>query len=171
MDINLNFTICGRMLDFTVADYFRWGFPNLWDGADHGTFTEFLVKTSLDSPASPEGTMLIYYDGYSVATSAASYLQSDDEAHPDHISFSCIPRRHRDPHPDVFVFCLFKAMSSGDTPTELSNWDFYIMSGESIRDRETITLPSLISSSPVMTDFYGIASGIENIIKSRLPGS
>ena len=164
MDIRDVFTFNGSDIGISVKDFVEWSLETAWDESNRGTLSEFIVKSSIESSAVPYNgrIMNMYCDGLSIATSAAAFIQSHDGNNLDRISFSCVPCRFRDTIPDVFVLCLFKATSRLDLPTELSNWTFFIVSGDRIRSlgSRSITLHSLVRMGPIEADYYAIHGAI-----------
>ena len=160
---NRHFMNNGIDIEVDLIDFLKWSCGALWDGSDKGVLSEFIVRTAIGSDSSPaDGRQmnLITNSGFSVVTSAASFLQSTD-AEPDHICFSCIPRKNRHRHPDAFVFCLFRAYDRTYDPLEMSNWTFYSLAGDRVRSLSKVSLQTLLRMEPVQSDFVGLESAID----------
>lgn len=97
-------------------------------------------------------------DGYRLQIEAASYLQSQDEEHPDFISYPISGM------PDAYVFSLYKATSPSQNPLNLDLWDFFVISRKALTkdnsSRKTITLPRLQELGVWQSDYFGISEAI-----------
>lgn len=166
--------VCGHDISLTMNDFWRWAGFDLSDAFTRSISAEFLVASSLDilhggrqvrnySLLLPQKRTPI---GTCIHVSSAAYVQADDAEHPDHISFSIAPWQDA----EVYVFCLFKAMSTEQSPLNTDLWDFYAIrtkAWESIwHGAGTATLPAIISLGPVWCDYYGIGSAIDSALHS-----
>lgn len=185
---NEQFSVGNNSINLTVNDFWRWSYSDLNDGICRSALAEFIVAASLEVPDINHGLSrtlqrpydLISKDGYRIEVKAAAYAESSDEEHLDCISFGIAPAImpggtglkesdasfHRDS--DVFVFCVFKAISKDETPLDLDLWDFYILPTKVLNEKmpiqKTITLPGLMRLEPMWCDYYGMGGAIQKIM-------
>ena len=182
---NEQFSIGSHTITLTVNDFWRWSYSDLNDGTCRSALAKFIVATSLKVPnlnqglsrASKKPYDLISKDGYRIEVKSAAYNESVDEEHPDYISFGIVPTElsgriketnttHR--NSDVFVFCVYKAVSKNETPLNMDFWDFYILPTKVLNEkmpiRKTITVQSLMQLEPMWCDYYGIGNAIQEVM-------
>lgn len=183
---NEQFSISSHAINLTVNDFWRWAYSDLNDGICRSALAEFIVATSLEVPSLNHGLSetlrrsydLISKDGYRIEVKSAAYNESSDEEHPDCISFGIAPAEllerikktdtasHR--NSDVFVFCVYKAVTRAKTPLNLDFWDFYIIPTKVLNEKKpiqkTITFPSLMRLEPMWCDYYGIGDAIQKVM-------
>lgn len=115
--------------------------------------------------------------GRRVEVKSAAYLQSWTADYYSQILFDIAPKRAWSPetgyspecirHSDLYVFCLYTALSRERSIMDLDLWDFYVLP-TSVLNRERpgqkkIGLKSLLSLSPVKTGFAELGNVIETI--------
>lgn len=179
--------INGRETNITMNDYWRWAYSDLTNNISRSVFAEFIVASSLEiTNIVTEGirTMwraydLMNKDGIRIEVKSAGYVQSYDMKHPDCVSFRIAPARLPDEtgdykreaplqrNSDVYVFCIYKAISKVQSPLDLDLWDFYVLSTKVLDAKKptqkTITLPSLMQLEPFWCDYYGIGEAIKRV--------
>lgn len=68
---------------------------------------------------------------------------------------------------DLYVFCVFTALTRDISVLNLDYWDFYVLPtsvlDEKVPDQKHIALSSLLKLEPVKTDFTKLGSVIESI--------
>ena len=182
---NEQFSIGSLTISLTVNDFWRWSYSDLNDGICRSTLAKFIVATSLEVPNLNQGLSrtlkrpydLISKDGYRIEVKSAAYNESVDEEHPDCISFGIAPTElsgrieetntaHR--YSDVFVFCVYTAVSKNETPLNMDFWDFYILPTKVLNEKmpiqKTITFQSLMRLESMWCDYYGIGNAIQKVI-------
>lgn len=183
---NEEFTLHGSATGLTVQDFWRWAYSDLIDNTQRGVMAEFLVYSSLRS--TPPPTQMrenwVPYDvtspsGRRIEVKSAAYIQAwtpenifaqirfdigkklawDNET----ASYSSEAKRNC----DLYVFCLFTAMTKDISLLDLDYWDFYVLPtsvlNEKVPDQKGIALSSLLKLGPVKTDYAGLGSVIESI--------
>lgn len=114
--------------------------------------------------------------GKRVEVKSASYLQSWD-GEPSKISYDIAPARTYDDcthkysvelqrNNDVYVFCLFKALSRDISPLDLDYWDFFVLPTRILNEKKprqkTITWNSLQKLNPTFCKFDMLQKIVEN---------
>lgn len=182
---NDKFTFHGSDLDLSIIDFWSWAYSDLLSNTGRGVLAEFIVYSSLKfypPPTSKMRTNWTPYDltgpsGQRIEVKSAAYLQSWDNEYHKHISFDIAPKRAWDPvkgyspqakrNCDLYVFCLYKALSKDISPLDLDQWEFYILPtsilDEKIPTQKKIGLSSLLSLHPIVTDYAGLRDAIETI--------
>ena len=68
---------------------------------------------------------------------------------------------------DLYVFCVFTALTRDTSVLNLDYWDFYVLPtsvlNEKVPEQKSIALSSLLKLDPVKTDFEGLSAVIESI--------
>ena len=182
---NEQFSIGSHTINLTVNDFWRWSYSDLNDGTCRSALAKFIVATSLEVPNLNQWLSwtlkrtydLISKDGYRIEVKSAAYNESVDEEPPDHISFGIAPTElsgrikeantaHQ--NSDVFVFCVYKAVSKDKTPLDLDFWDFYVLPAKVLNEKmpiqKTITFQSLMRLEPMWCDYYGIGNAIQKVM-------
>ncbi len=169
-----HFSVNGRTIDnLTLADCWTWAYSDLTDSMNRSVLAEFIVATALDvadqnvrrSLQVRRPYNLLSKDGYRIAVESASYTQSCDAEHPDHVTFRNISASLC----DVCIFCIHKALSEDVSPLNLDTWDFYIIhSGvlANTTEHKTLTLPSLLKLEPLWCDYYGIEEAVRETMNA-----
>lgn len=186
---NEHFSVNGREIDITMKDFWIWAYSDLTNNIHRSVLAEYIVSTSLGNSAKTELSRIMWrpYDllskeGYKVEVKSAAYVQSWDAKHPDRISFRIAPARlpdktgdYKDDAPlqrnsDVYVFCIYKAITKDESPLDLDKWDFYVLPTKILDEKKptqkTITLPSLMQLKPMWCDYYGISDAIKQMMNA-----
>ena len=158
------FTFNGQPTGFSVIDFWRFQFSNIWDMQDQ--IAEFIVARALDQiePYNKNGWTLwdINYKGQRIEVKETAYYHSwrkDGKVSAQRtFSIAKAYSRYKDNtsefkrQNDIYVFCL----NTGETketsnPLDLDNWRFWIVPTETINrvcgDNKTISLSRLQSLS------------------------
>lgn len=182
--------INGRKAALTVTDYWRWAYSDLSNNINRSVFAEFIVAASLGIINTETESRIIWrpydllsQDGYKIEVKSSGYIHSSENKHPDRISFRIAPARLPDEtgdykkdaplqrNADIYVFCIFKALSKDQTPLDMDLWDFYVLPtiilDKNKPAQKTITLQSLLQLEPIWCDFYGIGKAIKNVMPSE----
>lgn len=148
---------------------------NFWKSV----LAEFIVASSLDiinadcealtAPCRPFD--LLYNNKYGIAVKSAAYVQSHSAEHPDHITFSVDTDQTSNETGyccDIYIFCVYTAMSINENPLDMNLWDFYVLPAKTI-DREMpnqkiITLPSLLTLNPIKCTYLELKETVDKIL-------
>ena len=181
-----HFTANGHEIDISMSSFWQWAYSDLSNNINRSVLAEYIVATALGSVDMETEQARIMWrpydllskDGYRIEVKSAAYVHSWDCKHPDHICFRIAPSRLPDEtgdykqdaplqrNSDVYIFCLYKAISRDESPLNLDLWEFYIMPTKILNEKKptqkTITLPSLLQLGPVWSDYYGLSEAIRN---------
>lgn len=179
------FTHHGHDTGTTVKDFWAWAFSDLLNNTQRGGMAEFLVYTALQSeypniPAQIRSDWLPFDltspSGRRIEVKSAAYLQSWTTDFLSQIQYDIAPKLAWDGknyaseakrNCDLFVFCLYTALTRDKSILDLNLWEFYILPTSvldiKIPKQKTIALSSLLKLEPVKTDYAGLAAMIESI--------
>jgi len=150
--------------EFTLLDFWRWGFSDILSNATRGKLAEFIVATAvgadLKTPSDEWGAYdLLTPDGIKVEVKTSAFIQSWAQKDYSKPVFSIRPAKYWDQdngmsdgkakrHADVYVFCLLKEKDQSKiNPLILDQWEFYVVPTTTLnnykRSSYSITLPSL----------------------------
>lgn len=185
---NEKFILHGKDTDMTVLDYWIWSCSDLYDNTMRGVMAEFLVISSLmkKEATSQVRTNWLSYDitsptGRRIEVKSAAYIQSWNPENVysqikfnikkklawDGTSYASVPERNC----DLYVFCVFTALTRDIPVLNLDYWDFYVLPtavlNEKVPEQKSIALSSLLKLNPLKTDFEGLGKTIENIKLQR----
>ncbi len=184
MNGNERFSTNGKEIDMTISDFWKWAYSDLINNICRSVLAEYIVASALEITNSESENIRLMWrpydlqskDGYKIEVKSAAYVQSWNAKHPDHISFRIAPARLPDEtgdykanaplqrNSDVYVFCIYKAMSVNESPLNLDLWEFYVLSTKILDEKKptqkTITFPSLMRLEPLMCDYHGISEAI-----------
>lgn len=181
---NEEFTLRGSGLGLTVNDFWSWAYSDLLNNTYRGVLAEFLVFTAMGYTP-PRTQMRIDWSpfdltsptGRRIEVKSAAFLQSWEQDYHSKILFDIAPKHAWSPTDgyapeakrtsDLYVFCLYTALSKEQSVLNLDLWEFYVLP-TSVLDREkpaqkTISLPSLLKLGPVKTDFSNLGTVIDTI--------
>lgn len=179
------FTLHGAGTGITVLDYWAWSCSDLYDNTMRGVMAEFLVYSSLNENTPPDSQMRtnwLPYDvtsptGRRIEVKSAAYIQSwtPDDVYSkisfdiakkvawDGVNYASEAKRNC----DLYVFCVFTALTRDISVLNLDYWDFYVLPtsvlDEKVPDQKHIALSSLLKLEPVKTDYSGLGAVIESI--------
>lgn len=186
-----HFTVNGHEIDISMLAFWQWAYSDMTNNINRSVLAEYIVASALDtSGLATERTRIMWRpfdllsrDGYRIEVKSAAFVQSWDCKHPDHISFRIAPARLPDEtgdynlnaplqrNCDVYVFCVYKAMSKDESPLDLDLWDFYILPTKTLNEKKptskTITLKSLLQLEPTWCDYYGIGDAVKTVMNAR----
>ena len=170
----------GMQLNFSMSDFWRWYASNTLHSALRGAIAEFIVAKALDLPCTVRQTWDAYdlkYNNKKIEVKSSAYLQDDNGDSFSRISFSIAKHSHWNEdekwnnkvrHSDVYVFCLFaeKDRANAD-PLQIGQWQFFVLPtsvlDEQCGDKQTLSLSSLLSLSPIQCKFSDLQSTIDAI--------
>ncbi|MDO5146100.1 MAG: hypothetical protein Q4D60_03780 [Eubacteriales bacterium] len=115
--------------------------------------------------------------GRRVEVKSAAYLQSWTRDYYSKINFDIAPKRAWTPesgyspevvrHSDLYVFCVYTALSKDQSILDLDLWDFYVLPtavlNQECPEQKKIGLQSLIALGPIKTNFSNLGNVIETI--------
>lgn len=181
---NEKFTLHGNDAGITILDYWSWSCSDLYDNTMRGVMAEFLVDSSLKSSTPPTQMRVNWlpYDvtspsGRRVEVKSAAYIQSwTPEDVFSQIKFDIGKKlawngatyaSKPDRNCDLYVFCVFTALTRDISVLNLDYWDFYVLPtsvlNEKVPEQKSIALSSLLKLEPVKTDYAGLGTIIETI--------
>ena len=173
----------------TMLDFWSWAYSDLIRNLNRGAFAEFIVREAMNTQCgntppregfriSMDAYDLLSPDGIRVEVKSSAYIQSWESEHPARISFRIAPAKALDEfgnysvnskyarHSDVYVFCVWTAMSREQNILDLALWDFYVLStkilDQKVPNQKTITFPSLLSLEPKKVDYFGLYEAIRS---------
>lgn len=144
----------GADINFSLLDFWQWGYSNLLQNMQRGTFAEFIVHCALVSggvhtlPERITTTQPYDLDGPIIQSNgkpsrlevkSASFVQLWDIKHPDRASFSIAPAiapDHTGDYPDgapkqrnndIYIFSVYTATNRDCNILDLSWWEFYVV--------------------------------------------
>ena len=179
------FTLHGKSTGITVLDYWAWSCSDLHDNTMRGVMAEFLVTSSFNQGILPPSQMRVNWLPYDVTSptgrrievKSAAYIQSwtpedvfskiifdiGKKVAWDGTTYASEAKRNC----DLYVFCIFTALTRDISVLNLDYWDFYVLPtfvlNDKVPDQKRIALSSLLKLGPVKTDFAGLAETIETI--------
>ena len=185
---NEEFTLHGSSAGISVKDFWSWAYSDLLNNTQRGVMAEFLVYSSLKSeyppPPPPRTQMRVNWlpfdvtspSGRRIEVKSAAYLQSWTTDFPAQIQYDIAPKLAWDGKSyateakrncDLFVFCLYTALTRDKSILDLDYWEFYVLPTSVLNDKipnqKTISLSSLLKLEPIKTDYAGLGSAIESI--------
>lgn len=182
---NEEFILHGTSSGITVMDFWRWAFSDLIDNTQRGIMAEFLVYSSLYKFTYEQMRRnwlpfdITSPSGRRIEVKSAAYVQAWTPENiftqirfdirkklawdNDSATYATIAKRNC----DLYVFCLFTAMTKDTSLLDLAYWDFYVLPtsvlNEKIPNQKGISLSSLLKLDPIKTDYAGLGAVIESI--------
>lgn len=143
-------------------DFLQWLQLDLSNFMVLSVFAGYIVSSALGSTRYQlqKPYQLISENGSRIAVTAASYLQSHDAEHPDHILF---PIDYS--HCDIIIFCLLKATTQKVSPLQTDLWDFYMLPASALPSKKPkeITLSTLIKSDPIRSNYVILRNDLRKL--------
>lgn len=183
-----HFIIGNKNTDITLEDFWLWAYTDFVNNIQRGALAEFIVASAIGCTESSRIQFrpfdLMSPEGWRIEVKCASYVQSWENRHPDHISYSIAPASLPDPvlgyidnapkqrNCDCYVFSLYKATSPDQNPLDLDLWEFFVLN-TAVLDAEkptqkSITLPSLLTLHPVSCSYSELGKSISAAM-DRIP--
>ena len=190
---NEPFTYQGHDTGITVKDFWSWAYSDLLNNTLRGVMAEFLVFTALAATPPPEffGVLrnrimirtdwtafdLISPSGRRIEVKSAAYIQAWEQDGFSKILFDIAPKREWSPtdgysseikrHSDLYVFCVYTALTREKSMLDLDLWDFYVLPTKVLDqyrpNQKTIALSSLMGLKAVKCNYGNLKETIENI--------
>ena len=191
-----HFSANGNVINISITDFWRWAYSDLSNNINRSVLAEYIVASALSNAGLKTDSYRIMWQAYDlfcenlnpckegcrIEVKSAAYVQSWDCKHPDHISFRIAPARlpdkdgdYKDDAPlqrncDIYVFCVYKAMTKDESPLNLDLWSFYVLSTDILNEKKptqkSITLPSLLQLEPKQCNYNGIGDTIKNMMNA-----
>ena len=173
---NEEFTLRGEGSGISLADFWRWAYSDLLNNTSRGVMAEFLVEKSFEGITPPLNTqMRIDWMPYDVTSPSGRRIEVKD--YYSKIIFDIAPKRAWSPdagyspecirHSDLYVFCVYTALSQDQSILDLDLWDFYVLPTEVLNrkcpQQKSIGLQSLMALGPEKADFSTLGNIIETI--------
>lgn len=182
-------TFKDKELGSSVLDFWSWAYSDLIRNVNRGAFAEFIVLEAMNNQSGitpPRTNFRVSMDAYDllspggirVEVKSSAYIQAWESEHPARISFRIAPAKSLDSsgnysadsrycrHSDVYVFCVWTAMSREQNILDLSLWDFYVIAtktlDQKVPNQKTITFQSLLSLQPRKVDYFGLYEAIRS---------
>lgn len=182
-------TFKDKELSSSVLDFWSWAYSDLIRNVNRGAFAEFIVLEAMNNQSgitpprtnfrvSMDAYDLLSPDGIRVEVKSSAYIQAWESEHPARISFRIAPAKSLDSsgnysadsqycrHSDVYVFCVWTAMSREQNILDLSLWDFYVIAtktlDQKVPNQKTITFQSLLSLQPRKVNYFGLYEAIRS---------
>ena len=186
---NEKFIFKDKDLGKTMLNFWSWAYSDLIRNVNRGAFAEFVVREAMNTQCRntpPRTDFRVYMDAYDllspdgirVEVKSSAYIQAWESEHPARISFRIAPAKSLDSsgnysadsqycrHSDVYVFCVWTAMSREQNILDLSLWDFYVIAtktlDQKVPNQKTITFQSLLSLQPRKVDYFGLYEAIRS---------
>lgn len=165
-------------ISLSLTKFWQWAYSDLSYIISNPILAEYIVSSAVGTISTRYNRTIchpykiITKHGYLVDVKSAAYVQSYDAEHPEQISFLLAStvdetgdfKSAPQSNSDLFIFCLYKALSMDQSPFDINLWDFYIIStkvlNEKIPNRKSITLSRLKTLEPILCDYYGIGEAI-----------
>lgn len=143
-------------------DFLQWLQLDLSNSMVLSIFARYIVSSALGRTRCQlqKPYQLISENGSRITIATASYLQSHDAKHPDHVLFQIDCS-----HCDIIIFCLLKATTQKVSPLQTDLWDFYMLPASALPSKELkeITLPTLIKLDPVESNYIMLRDRLRNL--------
>lgn len=187
---NEKFTSGGKELELSISEFWSWAYSDLLNNTYRGVLAEFIVYTACQEIPPPtklraEHIMRVDWEPYDLTSpsgrrievKSAAYLQSWENDYYSKILFSIAPRHAWSPsqgyspeckrQSDLYVFCVYTALTRDKSILDLDLWDFYVLAtsvlNQKVPEQKSISLPSLLKLGPQKTDYAHLAQVIEGL--------
>ena len=188
---NEKFTLGGEELNLSIPDFWSWAYSDLLNNTYRGVLAEFIVYKACQEIPPPRSKtrvdciMRVDWEPYDITSpsgrrievKSAAYLQAWENDYYSKILFSIAPRRAWSPEQgyspeckrqsDLYVFCVYTALTREKFILNLDLWDFYVLAtstlNQKVPEQKSISLPSLLKLEPVKTDYSHLAQVIEGL--------
>lgn len=178
-----HFCLGEENLDQKLINFWSWSQSDILNNSLRGVLAEFIVASALgiDYGVRVEWDAydLITQSGLKIEVKSSAYLQSWKQHSHSKIVFNIPNTKEYDydtytyaseskRQSDVYVFCLLKHQDKETVdPLILDQWEFYILPtkvlNETKGNQKTIGLKPLLALNPVITDYIGLKTAIEDI--------
>ncbi|HIP07859.1 MAG TPA: hypothetical protein EYG66_08375, partial [Mariprofundaceae bacterium] len=176
---NEPFHLNGTKINQNLLSFWQWSNSEILGNTLRGVLAEYIVSIDIKCPYEVreewDAFDLVTPEGVKVEVKSSSYIQSWKQSKFSNISFGIQPTIVWDENnnrsskakrqSEVYVFCLLahKEQSTID-PLNLEQWEFYVLSTNSLNEKvgnqKTITLSSLLKLNPKKCSFGEINNAI-----------
>lgn len=179
---NERFTLDGEQLSTSVLDFWRWAYSELSDNVERGVLAEFIVKAAIAHKGIDTNQGFRWWHPYDltgpgglrleVKSVARNYARGENKdkmvfniaqtsLYSDYLdSYSNEKARHS----DVFVFCIWNMREPNQDPTNLDDWEFYVMATHLINEKfgsqKSISYKALLALEPKHCGFSELRDAI-----------
>lgn len=182
---NEKFTISALEVGISLSDFWSWAYSDLINNTQRGILAEYIVFSSMYGIAKSNSRVRNDWMSYDILTpsgrrvevKSAAYLQSWTKEYYSKILFDISPKHLWSPDEgysleckrncDLYVFCIYTALTRDKSPLNLDLWDFYILPtsilNNKVAEQKTIALQSLLKLSPIKTDYSSLGQNIETL--------
>ena len=182
---NEKFTISALEVGISLSDFWSWAYSDLINNTQRGILAEYIVFSSMYGIAKSNSQVRNDWMSYDILTpsgrrvevKSAAYLQSWTKEYYSKILFDISPKHlwspdegyslERKRNCDLYVFCIYTALTRDKSPLNLDLWDFYILPtsilNNKVAEQKTIALQSLLKLSPIKTDYSSLGQNIETL--------
>jgi len=179
--------------DFSILEFWRYGFSNINSNVLRGALAEFLVENALRdkskiSVRNPWGDSDVTLDdGTKIEVKCCSYIQDWDQNELSKIVFSglkaktlywssavsAFPRKEADYKSDIYILALFKHQDPKTLDIlDLDQWCLYVLSKDEIKkitkDGNSISIGRLEKNGIEPVSFNDLRQKIETTAKGRI---
>ncbi len=166
----------GKDIDLTIHDFWCMAYSDLLNDTYREMLAEFLVHTALQSRINRSPFGVTSPSGKRIEVKSAAYLQSCTTDFPSQVLYDITPKliwngenyaREVKRNCDIFVFCLYTALTRDTSILDLDYWEFYVLPSSVLNDKipnqKTISLSYLLKLDPVKTNYAELGPVIESI--------
>ncbi len=177
------FTIGDQDAGMSILDFWAWAYSDLMSNTDRGALAEYLVRCSLGITDTSFRIRSNPYDILSpsnrkIEVKCSAYLQSWDQDDFSKITFDIAKRgefitnniydSRQLRRADIYVFCVYTALSRELSPLNIDLWDFYVLQAYKIDkafgDQKKVSLGSLTATGkPLKVAYRDLGTTIETI--------
>ncbi len=180
---NERFHLNGKALAPSLLSFWQWSSSELLGNALRGVLAEYIVSIDVGCKSSAreewDAYDLVSPTGIKIEVKSCSYIQSWAQKELSRISFAIAKTKGWDAstneysgelkrQADVYVFCILAHKDKATVdPLNLAQWDFYVLSTESLNERvgnqKSIALSSLLRLEPVKCKFGEVGRAIGQV--------
>ncbi len=165
----MKFTALGIELNMTDSEMIAWCFANMRSKDVVDLIGDYIVCCATSGFRSQRISMyrfnhsgdIVSNSGIRIRVCTASFLQADLDSGFSQINFDL---DFSGEDPDVYVFCLCKAIAANETYLNLDNWDFFVIPGDVMGDfiphPDIITLESVDLLCKAKVDYFDLPRAI-----------
>lgn len=174
------FTISGSWSGHTVLDFWRWLGSDLNNNILRAALGEYIVSMAFDVQYNAVRDRWSAYDvkskhGLRIEVKTAAYTQTWQQKKPSLICFDVAKKVAEGVMPqiakrysDLYVFCVYLAKTTDQSPLDLTSWEFYAVLTDDIDttlgNQKSITLASLVRRLPYQKlDYTGLCSYADQV--------
>lgn len=166
-----------------ISDFWSWAYSDLLNNTYRGILAEFIVFSAISKNDSSNIRVdWMPYDitspsGRKIEVKSSAYLQSWIKEYYSEILFDIAPKYAWSPdqgysperkrNSDLYVFCVYTALTKEQYILNLDFWDFYVISTSVLNNKnpeqKKIGLSSLMKLNPIKTTYTFLKDVVESI--------